>query len=171
MAGELIDHIGILVPDLEAAIEKWSKVLGYEFSPIGRYRSNTYVDNSNREPHFHDTRIAFSRQAGPSIELMSITGEGTHGPAEAGVHHIAFKGIDSVPDRLAECAALGVREDGRSIMPDGSVHLAFTDKRDLDGLRLEFIAPFPRQLIADDGGPLWVDPATGRTSLWGPQGS
>jgi catechol 2,3-dioxygenase-like lactoylglutathione lyase family enzyme len=168
MAAEPIDHIGILVPDLEAAIERWSSVLGYTFSPIGRYRSDLYVDNSDPEPHFHDTRIAFSKQGPPYIELMSVTGEGTHAASEAGVHHIAFKGIDDVPARLGECAALGVREDGRSLMPDGRVHLAFTDKRDLDGLRLEFIAPFPRALVADDGGPLWVDPATGRTSLWGP---
>ena len=31
MTSPLVDHIGILVPDLEAAIERWSAVTGYTF--------------------------------------------------------------------------------------------------------------------------------------------
>jgi catechol 2,3-dioxygenase-like lactoylglutathione lyase family enzyme len=165
--GQLIDHIGILVPDLEAAIKRWSAVMGYTFSPIARYRTPSYSDHSNPEPHFHDTRISFSKEGPPYIELLSITGSGTHGPDEAGVHHFGIRGIEDVDARIAECAALGIGEDGKSVMPDGRVHLWFTEKRDLDGIRLEFIAPINGPTVADDGAELPIDPETGRNSLWG----
>jgi catechol 2,3-dioxygenase-like lactoylglutathione lyase family enzyme len=170
VASELIDHIGILVEDLEAAIDKWSRVLGYSFSPVARYRTALYRDRSNPEPHLHETRISFSKQGPPYIELMSVTGEGTHSLAQIGVHHLAFREIEDVPGRIDQCAALGIREDGCSVMPDGRVHLWFTDKRDMDGIRLEFISTFPGPTVADDGSALWIDPATGKKSFWGPSG-
>jgi catechol 2,3-dioxygenase-like lactoylglutathione lyase family enzyme len=166
----LIDHIGILVPDLEAAIARWSSVLGYTFSPIARYRTDRYEDQSDPTPHYHDTRISFSAQGPPFIELMEVTGEGTHGPDQVGVHHLAFRDVADVPRRIAECAALGVRDDGKSVLEDGTVHLWFTAKDDLDGTRLEFISPILGPTVADDGSPLWIDPTTGRRSFWGPAG-
>jgi catechol 2,3-dioxygenase-like lactoylglutathione lyase family enzyme len=171
MTAELIDHIGFLVPDLEAAIEKWSKVTGYTFSPIGRYRTNRYSDRSNPTPHFHDTRISFSKEGPPYIELMSVTGSGTHGPDEAGVHHLAIRGVADMAGRVAQCAAAGVGVDGTSFTEDGQVHLCFTDKHDLDGIRFEFVSPFNGPTFADDGSELSIDPVTGRRSLWPiPQG-
>jgi catechol 2,3-dioxygenase-like lactoylglutathione lyase family enzyme len=155
MAGEVIDHIGILVPNLEEAIAKWSAVMGYTFSPIARYRTAYYSDSSNPEPHFHDARISMSREGPPYIELMGVTGCGTHGPQQVGVHHFGIRGIADVTARIAECAKLGVGSDGKSMMDDGRVHLCFTAKEDLDGIRLEFIAPFNGPTVADDGGPLW----------------
>jgi catechol 2,3-dioxygenase-like lactoylglutathione lyase family enzyme len=168
MPGELINHIGILVPDLEAAIAKWSSVMGYTFSPIARYRTAGYSDRSDPTPHFHDARIAVSREGPPYIELMGITGSGTHGPTEAGFHHLGIVGINDVDGRIAQCAALGVGDDGKSVIDDGRCHLRFTAKGDLDGVRLEFIAPFDGPTVADDGSPLWIDPSTGRKSRWGP---
>ena len=166
MSGELIDHIGFLVPDLEAAIERWSKVTGYTFSPIARYRTDNYSDSSDPEPHHHDTRISFSKEGPPYIELMSVAGTGTHGPNEVGVHHIALRNIEDIPGRLALCAEAGVGEDGRSLLDDGRVHLCFTRKDDLDGIRLELISPLVGPTVADDGSELPIDPVTGRKNLW-----
>jgi catechol 2,3-dioxygenase-like lactoylglutathione lyase family enzyme len=166
LAGELIDHIGILVPDLELAIQKWSAVLGYKFSPIVRYRTAFYSDHSNPEPHWHDTRVSFSREGPPYIELMSVAGTGTHGPAEVGVHHFGIRGIEDVPARIDEVRALGVGNDGKSQLEDGRVHLWFTEKHDLNGARLEFISTFLGPTVADDGSPLPIDPKTGRRTAW-----
>jgi catechol 2,3-dioxygenase-like lactoylglutathione lyase family enzyme len=164
----LIEHIGFLVPDLEEAIERWSALTGYTFSPIARYRTQTYADHSDAEPHFHDARISFSAEGPPRIELMEVTGEGTHGASEVGIHHFGFPGTASPEDRLAELAALGVGHDGVSYDADGRVLLCFTDKAALDGVRLEYISPLPGPTVADDGSALWKDPETGRNSLWGP---
>jgi catechol 2,3-dioxygenase-like lactoylglutathione lyase family enzyme len=167
MTGEQIDHIAFLVPDLEAAQRRWADALGYHFSPIVRYRTNRYSDHSDPEPHFHDVRLSLSREGEPHIELMEVSGSGTHGPAELGIHHLGIRVAD-VTQRIVECADLGMASDGMCTREDGSVSIWFTRKEDLDGVRLEFISPIPGPLVADDGSPLWVDPATGRKNVWGP---
>ena len=168
MSGPLIEHIGILVPNLEEAIERWTAITGYTFSPIARYRTQNYSDRNDPTPHFHDARISFSKEGPPRIELMEVTGEGTHGPAQVGVHHFGFPGTADPEGRLAELAELGVPDDGRALTDDGRILLWFTDKAALDGVRLEYVSPLPGPTVADDGSALWVDPETGRNSLWGP---
>lgn len=166
MTAPLIDHIGVLVDDLEQAIEQWTAVTGYRFSPIRRYRTDRYVDASDPQPHFHDARISFSLEGQPKIELMEVTGSGTHGPDERGVHHLAFRGVDDIEGRLAELAEAGVGEDGRSIAEDGGLLLCFTRKQDLHGVRLELITSRPGPLVSDSGAPLPIDASTGRPDLW-----
>lgn len=160
-----IEHVGVLVTDLEAAIGRWEAVTGYTFGPIVRYRTQTYCDSSNEDPHFHDARIAFSHDGPPRIELMEVTGNGTHGPAEVGVHHLAFRGVEDAAAEIVRLADAGVGVDGRSLGADGEPILWFTDKTDLEGVRCEFITTVPGPLVADDGSALPIDPETGRPSV------
>jgi catechol 2,3-dioxygenase-like lactoylglutathione lyase family enzyme len=166
MSAPLIGHIGILVPNLEDAIQRWTAATGYTFSPIGRYRTSHYCDKSNPDLHWHDARISVSKEGPPRIELMEATGSGTHALSELGVHHFGIGDIDDVESRRCELAAIGIGDDGRSYLADGSLHLWFTDKAALDGVRLEFISRLVGPTVADDGSPLGIDPATGRKSLW-----
>jgi hypothetical protein len=166
MTAPFIEHVGILVPDLEAAIERWSVVTGYTFSPVVRYRTSRYTDHSDATPHFHDARISFSREGAPRIELMEVTGAGTHGPDQVGVHHLGFYGVADPAGRMAALAAAGVGHDGISYDAEGRILLCFTDKAALDGIRLELISPLPGPLVADDGSELPADPVTGRKDIW-----
>ena len=161
----LIDHIGLIVPNLEAAIERWQTVTGYTFSPIARYRTSHYVDASNPEPHFHDARISFSLEGPPYIELMEATGSGTHSLQEAGVHHFGFSRVAELVEERERLQELGIRSDGASLDCEGRPLLWFTDKRDLDGIRLEFVAPQEQPVVRDDGGELWRT-EDGKKSLW-----
>ena len=163
----LIDHVGILVENLEEAIERWSRVIGYHFSPIARYRTHSYSDNSNPELHFHDARISFSREGPPYIELMEATGDGTHGMSQLGIHHFGFQGIADPQACMNRFSMLGIDADGKSFNDDGQLTLSFTVKSAMDGIRIEVISPLPGPLVADDGSELWKDPDTGRISLWG----
>lgn len=167
MTAPLIEHIGILVPDLEEAIERWTAVTGYTFSPIGRYRTERYSDHTDETPHPHDARIAFSLEGPPRIELMEVTGHGTHGPDQLGIHHLGIQNVADPEGKREELAAKGVLVDGCSFDAEGRILLMFTDKTVLDGIRIEFISPLPGPLVADDGSPLWRDPVTGKASLWG----
>lgn len=167
MTAPLIEHIGILVPDLEEAIARWSAATGYTFSPIARYRTSNYTDHTGPE-HFHDARISFSKEGGPRIELMEVTGDGTHGPAETGIHHLGFTGVEDCAGRMRELDERGIGHDGVAYDDEGRILLWFTEKSALDGIRLEFVSPLPGPTVADDGSALWIDPATGRNSLWGP---
>lgn len=167
MSAPLIEHIGILVPDLEEAIGRWSAATGYTFSPIARYRTTRYQDRSDPSSHFHNARISFSREGPPRIELMEVTGSGTHSAEQVGIHHLAFTGVEDPEARMEELRALGFGDDGRSLLEDGRLHLWFTEKEALDGIRLEFVSPAPAPLVADDGSPLPRDPETGGPDLWG----
>jgi catechol 2,3-dioxygenase-like lactoylglutathione lyase family enzyme len=166
MTAPLIEHIGILVPNLEEGIARWSAATGFTFSPIARYRTQRYVDHSDSTPHFHDARISFSREGSPRIELMEVTGTGTHGPDELGVHHFGFQGVADPDARVAELATQGIGHDGTSKDTEGRTLLCFTDKTALDGVRLELISPLPGPLVADDGSELPTDPNTGRKDVW-----
>lgn len=155
MTNPLIDHVGILVADLEAAIETWSQATGYSFTPIMNYRTDAYVDSHDPHPHFHDAKIAFSIEGPPFIELMEFTGEGTHSPAQGeGFHHLGFR----VPDadaRRDELAALGVGDDGASLDAHGRPILWFTDRAALNAMRLEYVGS-AQQPVFDSSGALVV---------------
>jgi len=162
----LIHHIGILVPDIEKAIERWSAATGYTFSEIHRYRTDRYVDSSDPQPHHHDARISFSKEGPPYIELMEFHGNGTHSASQGeGFHHFGIMDHPDVERRMRELAELGFRDDGRSLGEDGRVLLWFTDKNDLNGMRLEYVSPDPQPVVRDDGSEPYRD-TSGRPSLW-----
>lgn len=166
MTQPAIEHIGILVPDLDDGIRRWSEATGYTFSPIARYRTERYSDHSDLQPHFHDARISFSLEGTPRIELMEVVGSGTHGPDQLGIHHLGFQGIADPEGRLTELEAHGIGHDGVSYDEEGRILLCFTDKEALDGIRLELISPLPGPIVADDGSELSRHPETGKADLW-----
>jgi catechol 2,3-dioxygenase-like lactoylglutathione lyase family enzyme len=76
-------HIGIVVHDIEAAIERYRAMLGVDLWRV-------------RDPNPNGTRVAYGRGAGQTWELFEVKGPGTtqhhqfrdqHGE---GVHHIGF---------------------------------------------------------------------------------
>lgn len=158
MSAPLIHHIGVLVENLEEAIEKWSQATGYTFTHIARYRTERYVDHSNETPHYHDARIAFSREGQPFIELMEFHGEGTHSAKEGeGFHHFGFIEHPDVEGRMRALADIGIPDDGKVLDENGNVILWFTEKSALNGMRLEYVSSDPQPIIADDGSPLPTD--------------
>ncbi|MFD5428197.1 VOC family protein [Streptomyces sp. NPDC127084] len=155
----LIHHVGVLVGDLEEAIERWSRGIGYTFSEVGRYRTDFYIDSSDTEPHYHDARISFSREGPPYIELMEFCGEGTHSAAQGeGIHHLGFMDYPDVDGRLRELEAQGIRCDGMALDgPGGKTLLWFTEKQLLHGIRAEYVAELSQPLVMDDGRPAYRD--------------
>ncbi|MFD4569494.1 VOC family protein [Streptomyces sp. NPDC058467] len=170
MDAPLIHHVGVLVGDLEDAIERWSLGTGYTFSEVARYRTDFYEDRSHPEPHFHDARICFSREGPPFIELMEFCGEGTHSSAQGeGIHHLGFMDYPDPDGRLRELHEHGVDSDGIARDgPDGKTLLWFTDKHYLHGIRLEYVAALPQPLVMDDGRPTYRD-ERGFPCLWPPE--
>jgi len=166
MTGSNIEHIGVLVPDLEEAIDRWSAVTGFTFSPIARYRTDRYSDHTDQTPHHHDARISFSREGSPRIELMEVTGTGTHGPDQLGIHHLGIQNVADPEGKRDELAAHGVLIDGCSYDEQGRILLMFTEKTALDGIRIEYISPLPGPIVADDGSTLPRDARTGKADLW-----
>ncbi|MDQ0615364.1 hypothetical protein QF046_003005 [Microbacterium sp. W4I4] len=152
MSAQLIHHIGFLVEDLEAAMEKWSIVFGYTFGPIARYRTDSYSDHSGEVPHAHDARIAFSVEGTPHVELMEFTGKGTHSAYEGeGFHHLGFVDHPDVEARMKALATIDIPADGKVFNDAGDVILWFTEKSALNGVRLEYVGTDIQPVFADDG--------------------
>lgn len=169
MTPPLIDHIGILVADIETATETWSAATGYTFSPIHRYRTDRYSDHSAPEPHRHDARISFSKEGPPYIELMEFHGNGTHSAAQGeGFHHFGIVDHPDIEGRMRELAALGFRDDGQSLDANGRILLWFTNKDDLNGVRLEYVSASPQPIVRDDGSEPHRN-GHGAPTLWGPE--
>ncbi|MFT4028878.1 MAG: VOC family protein [Protaetiibacter sp.] len=147
----LIDHVAVLVDDLEESIGKWSAMLGYTFGPITRYRTSSWVDSSQSDAHFHDARVAFSKEGPPRIELMEVTGEGTHSLRERGFHHLGFVRVERVDELKKAFESTGVTTDGAALDESGRAILWFTDKNELDGIRLEFVGTDRQPIVLDDG--------------------
>lgn len=95
-----IEHLGIAVKSLDAAIPYWEKMLG---TPC--YNIEEVADQK--------VRTAFFKVGQTKIELLESTSpEGSIGKfiekRGEGVHHVAFA-VENIEDRLAECAEAGIQ--------------------------------------------------------------
>jgi len=109
-----VEHIGLVVPDLGAATEFFTSVLGaealYDVGPFAGpedWMAGHLAGASGG--HIHRMRVLGVRN-GPSIELIELTGAdgsgaGTHATAPAG-WHIAFY-VDDMDAALAALKAHG----------------------------------------------------------------
>lgn len=160
-----VDHIGFLVTDLDEAAERYRRVLGVEFSVVGRYRTDRYEDASDACPHRHDARFVVSRGPLPRIELLQATGEGTHAARHAGVHHLAFTGLADLDAEHDRVLAAGARVEAQNTDAEGRRLLIFTASEAWSGTRLELVSALPGPIVLDDGSPAPIDPRTGRPSV------
>ncbi|MDR1213011.1 MAG: VOC family protein [Propionibacteriaceae bacterium] len=161
-----IDHIGFLVPDLDAAIARWSAATGYTFGPIARFQAARYLDHAGPELRLQEPRITFSVEGPPYIELMETTGLGTHDEGQLGVHHLGFRGLTDLGRQLQRLDAAGLGHDGVAFDAADQVVLFFTEPAALDGIRLELISPRPGLMLTDDRTREYPrDPVTGRVDF------
>ena len=103
-----INHIAIVVPDLDVAAAHWRDVLGAE------------VSEAQTLPE-HGVRIVFVRSANGQVELMEPFGEGSpiagflkRNP-DGGMHHICYE-VTNIDQARAKLEAKGAR-----VLGDGSV--------------------------------------------------
>lgn len=158
MNPKTIHHIGFLVDDLESAIARWEAVTGYTFQPVARYRTDSWEDSSDLEPHHSDVRLAFSLDGPPHIELMEFTGSGTHSRAVGeGVHHLGFADVGDVDAQIAHLRSLGIGINGRTIGGEQQTILAFIEPSDFLNVRLEYVGRDPQPVLSDDGRPMRID--------------
>jgi catechol 2,3-dioxygenase-like lactoylglutathione lyase family enzyme len=135
-------HVGILVEDLEAAVDRFSKVLGLTFNdPL----MATFDCLEDPDPHEGFVRCTYSRQGPPFIELLEANGDGLFSLAGGeGVHHVGYWDAD-VDARCALLSGQGVEREARVANPDGTTFSAFTRREDLFGLRLEVLHDASRE--------------------------
>ena len=126
-----IDHVGIAVDDLEAAVERYRELLGG--GPVHR---ETVPDQGVEEVMF--------AIGGSYVQLLGALGPDTpvgtflakHGP---GMHHVAFR-VDDLEAELAALRAAGARlVDERPRAGSRDTLIAFVHPRSTGGVLMELV--------------------------------
>jgi methylmalonyl-CoA epimerase len=126
-----VDHVGIAVDDLEAAVERYRAAFGIE--PVHRER----VESQGVE------EVLF-RVGASSIQLLGALGPETpvgrflasHGP---GVHHVAYR-VDDVAAALEHLRAVGIRLVDETPRPGSrGTTIAFVHPSSMGGVLVELV--------------------------------
>jgi methylmalonyl-CoA/ethylmalonyl-CoA epimerase len=126
-----IDHVAIAVHDLEASIEFYSKVLGFQ------------LHERRKTEGKHTAMISAVMKAGP-VTVVLLQGTSPESQVSkfvenfgAGVQHIAM-GVENLPEMAEELKAAGMEFDTTVISSPG-LRQIFTHRDPGSGMMFEFI--------------------------------
>lgn len=132
-------HIGIVVDDLDAALEEIGKALGYEWCPVFGIETPVVLPDRTLTV---DLRFTYSRTQ-PRVELIRAMPGTPWVPAmDSGIHHAGYWSDDMARDGR-RLGASGFVEEARGILSDDAPIWAYY--RNAHGLRIELVS---RQLQA-----------------------
>ena len=164
-----IEHIGLTVPDLDAATAFFVDVLGgavvFEAGPF-RADDDWMAEHLNVHPRAEIRRLRMVRcGTGPALELFEYTApqQARTGPAnsDVGGHHIAFY-VEDLPAAVRYLQERGVRVLGTptQLTAGPSAGLSFVYFLAPWGLQLELVS-YPAGLAYEAGAPvrLWRPPS------------
>lgn len=124
-----IDHVAVLVDDLDKTLSFWRDALGMELS---------HVEDVPAEK----SRVAFLPLAGSEVELVQPTTDASglarylekRGP---GMHHICLQ-VDDIQGMLAQLKAAGVQLIHEApVMGSGGKQYAFIHPKSANGVMVE----------------------------------
>ncbi len=126
-----LDHVGIAVTSLDAALPRWTRLTGPAEGPAETVGSQ-------------GVRVAFLRADGVEIELLEPTSPDSPvgrflAQRGEGLHHLAFR-VPSVDAALAELAARGERVVDRVGRPGSrGRRVGFAHPAAFGGVLVEFV--------------------------------
>lgn len=163
MAIKKLEHVGLMVKDIEASIAFYTKVLG--------------MKHLRTMPHSNGV-ITLAFLAYPDSEdtvLELIQGYNSELPAEGKVHHIAFTVSDIEQEfrRMKKLSEVKLQDDALTVLPDGSKYFFFYGP---DGESLELfepgeIVPYPLQFEPQFKERIWGGRALEGFGLTPPEGA
>jgi lactoylglutathione lyase len=121
-----LEHVGVMVSDLEVSIDFYEKVLGLDL--LDRFAAN------------ESTGLAFlGDRASGQVIVELICGKVNRFPDEGKVHHIAFT-VDHIEEEIERLRSLKVHftNDEFSTLANGSKYIFFKGP---DGETLELFQP------------------------------
>jgi methylmalonyl-CoA/ethylmalonyl-CoA epimerase len=127
-----VNHLGVIVEDLDEAVRSFTEHLGLTLD--------------HTEPYGDELEIAFLPCGETLVELIEPRTEAgsnadylkEHGP---GIQHVAFE-VDDLEAALSELAERGVRPLGDAPMPGaGGTRIAFLEPRAFGGILVELCEP------------------------------
>jgi methylmalonyl-CoA/ethylmalonyl-CoA epimerase len=132
-----IDHVAVCVPDLDAALPPWLKLLGLVPGP------REYVETQKTEAAF----VLTPKEAEACVELIAPRGGNAglekfldRNNGRAGLHHIAFA-VDDLAGALAELDRAGVPLIDKVPRPGARGHqVGFLHPKAADGVLVELVS-------------------------------
>ncbi len=130
-----VNHLGIIVEDLDEAVRSFTERLGLTLDHI--------------EPYGDELQIAFLPCGDTLVELIEPrTDAGSnadylreHGP---GIQHVAFE-VDDLDAALEELSERGVNPLGEAPVPGaGGMRIAFLDPKSFGGVLVELCEPISK---------------------------
>jgi methylmalonyl-CoA/ethylmalonyl-CoA epimerase len=127
-----VDHVGVIVGDLDEVVRSFTEHLGLELDHTERYGD--------------ELDIAFLPCGETLVELITpCTEEGSnadylkqHGP---GIQHVAFE-VDNLDAALVELSERGVNPLGEAPVPGaGGMRIAFLNPESFGGILVELCEP------------------------------
>jgi methylmalonyl-CoA/ethylmalonyl-CoA epimerase len=98
-----VHHVGLVVPDICAAIAHVESVYGLRMADLGT-SAFAWLDHGRRiEPHSH---VALSVDGPPHLELLQAVPDTVWTPVP-GLHHVGYV-VDDLPSAADELAAAGL---------------------------------------------------------------
>lgn len=146
MHPESFFHAGIIVPDLEKAIARFSDVLGIKFTEPATFHIPRLEDP---DPHAADLVAAFSMTAPPYYELIQADGDGVISIANGG--KILYYGMweSDMARRLEQLEKLKIGWDALFRMDAKTPPYALITRPGLFGARIEYVEDTARAPIEE----------------------
>jgi hypothetical protein len=143
MKAENLYHTGIVVNDLDAAMEWLTQIAGYTWTDV------VTVDQDAVTPAGEVTipmKMVYSG-AEPRLELLQTVPDTVWTPSDSGVHHIGYWS-DDVESDLAALESSGMTFEVKSYNPDGSGTLLWAYVKGASGPRIELVSRSMEPFIA-----------------------
>jgi catechol 2,3-dioxygenase-like lactoylglutathione lyase family enzyme len=152
MKPEDLYHTGIVVDDLDATLDWFTRVAGYQWTDV------VEVDQVAHTPQGRVTvpmRMAYSGTV-PRVEILQTVPGTIWVPADSGLHHLGYWS-DDVESDLATLEASGMRYEVKAFNPDGSGTLLWAYSKGRTAPRIELVSramePFIAYWFATAGNP------------------
>lgn len=114
-AGLDLYHVGLVVPDVGAAMTRYSDVLGFTWSPVGDSSFDVLVDGRQREARVAAT---YSMEGPPYLELVEELSGGVWAIAALGLQHVGFW-ADDLEGAITRFDAAGLPGRVRHVPKEG----------------------------------------------------
>ena len=129
-------HFGILVEDLDAAMERFAELFGLTFIGPRTFRIGRLADP---DEHPLEVQAAYSHQGPPHLELVQAVGDGLYSPSRLGFHHVGLWDPAIDTNREAYLSEKALLSDARVITAADSTLAWFSQPSGACGIRFEFV--------------------------------
>jgi hypothetical protein len=130
-------HYGVLVQNLDEAIDRFGELMGMTFNPPTDIQLLRMVDPEEHELTF---RATYSKQGPPYVELIEATGSGLYDPSQGeGLHHLGLWDPSLALNKEDYLDKKHLEVDAEILTPDGGTFAWYAKPGGAHGVRFEFI--------------------------------